>query len=85
MSQAYRISYHAAQRIESRRFTVEELLAALEGRQVRLADGLVVHFDPISRVALVIDPAKGTVVTALRLKRGKYGRICSSNRQQKGT
>lgn len=73
MTQAYRITLHAQQRIAQRRFKVEELLAALEGKRVRLADGLIVHCDPISRVALVIDPKTNMVVTALRLKRGKYG------------
>lgn len=84
MSQAFRISFHAMQRIKSRRFTVEELLAALEVRQVRHKNGLTMFIDPSSRVTLFIDLTTNMVVTALRLKRDKY-QAYVNGRQRKGT
>lgn len=79
----YRISLHAAHRIAQRRLKAEELLAALDGVQVRQKNGLTIFYDPSSRVALFIDLKTSMVVTALRLKRGKY-RTYVSDRRRKG-
>lgn len=77
----YRLTLHAARRIKQRRLTVEELLAALEGRRFLQRNGLTVFCDPVSRCALLIDLKTGSVVTALRFRRSKFRRIFSGEKQ----
>lgn len=77
MSNAYQLSMHAIQRIEQRRLRPEWLVAALDGKRARQNDGTVIFCDPESRCALVIDPTRMLVITALRLRPARFRRIYS--------
>lgn len=79
----YKLSLHARRRIEQRNLTVEELLAALNGRQIIQRSGTVLFCDPLTRCAVVIDLKAMAVVTALRLKPSKYRRLFSEGKRRK--
>lgn len=79
----YQLSLHAIRRIKERNLRVEWLLAALDGREARQADGNLFLVDPASRCALVINPRSRTVITALRLRPSRYKRLFSQRGKRK--
>jgi hypothetical protein len=68
------LSNHAARRLRERRLTDEEIAGALAGRAYVQTNGYTLHYDRSSRVAVVINPQAGVLITAYRLKRKQLKR-----------
>lgn len=63
------LSGHAQARIRERGLTDDDLAAALAGRSFRQINGYTLYLDRSSRVAAVINPQTGLLITAYRLRR----------------
>lgn len=79
----YRLTFHAWQRIRDRNIAVEDCLAALEGRRIQRMNGLLILCDPASHVALIVEPTKRLILTAVRYRPARYRRIFSTARKAK--
>lgn len=68
------LTNHAARRLRERGLTDDELAGALAGRAYKQQNGYTLHYDPSSRVAVVINPQAGVLITAYRLQRKQLKR-----------
>ena len=69
MRLAYRLTTHAINRMQQRHIAPEEAIAALSKRGRIQRDGMVQHYDPRSRVVVVANAEKHTIITIYRRKR----------------
>lgn len=68
MRLAYRLTSHAMDRMQQRKIAPEEAIAALTKRGRIQRDGIVQHYDPRSRVVVVANMDKHTIITIYRRK-----------------
>jgi len=74
MALAYQMTQHAQARMTERGISLDEMLAALEGRRHMHPDGVVEFLDPSSRVSLQVNIDKRTIITVYR-KQSRQSRI----------
>lgn len=65
------VTNHAARRLYERGLSDDELAAALAGRSFRQINGYTLYLDRSSRVAAVINPQTGLLITAYRLRKSQ--------------
>lgn len=65
---------HAARRLLERGLSDDEIAAALAGRGFEQTNGFVLYLERGGRVAVVIDPQCGTLITAYRLRKSQIKR-----------
>ncbi len=74
----YSFTVHAMLRMRERLITAEELLAVIDsGRVYKIRDGNRMLYDPVSKCAVFLNPAKRTIITVFRLKKKQVKRWCS--------
>lgn len=62
---------HAARRLHERGLTDDDLAAALAGRGFRQINGHMLYVGRAGRIAAVIDPQTGALITAYRLRKSQ--------------
>jgi hypothetical protein len=62
----YQFSLHAFRRMEERAITPDDLAGAFAGECAHFGDGVVHYYDRRSRVRVVANPVRQTIVTVVR-------------------